>query len=156
MHLCLQSRPELGEPVLCYSAVCVCLSACSDRSCFAPTRLHSWDKQQKRSWHLFLSSLSLHLCQRSLFLSLIISALKTHVRDVKTQVIVGLSTHQVRSWANPSAGGTDGRHADRHTAERAWGQNTKCVRDKATGTYRLLSCFISYEVVSRACVVAQG
>lgn len=53
-------------------------------------------------------------------------------------------------------GGTDGRHADRHTAERAWGQNTKCVRDKATGTYRLLSCFISYEVVSRACVVAQG
>lgn len=53
-------------------------------------------------------------------------------------------------------GGTDGRHADRHAAERAWGQNTKCVRDKATGTYRLLSCFISYEVVSRACVVAQG
>lgn len=115
MHLCLQSRSELGEPVLCYSAVCVCrhvqTGAALLRLVYIP------ETNSRKGAGICFSRLFLLISASvlSLFLSLIISnkgrsaarrylALKTHVRDVKTQVIVGLSAHQVRSWANPSAG----------------------------------------------------
>lgn len=67
---------------------------------------------------MFLSSLSLNLCQRSRFLSLIISnerrsaarrysALKTHVRDVKSTGDCGLKHTSGEELGEPLRGGID-------------------------------------------------
>jgi len=52
-------RTHLSSVSLCcVIKLFVCVAACSDRSSPAPTRLHSWNKQQRSSWHLFLVSFS--------------------------------------------------------------------------------------------------
>lgn len=151
----LLSISKLGEPVLCYKTVCVCVAACSDRSSFAPTRLHSRDKQQKSSRHLFLVSFpqttTASLCASStnnfsqtpfirhkhaVFDSYSIARVTTEKR-MWSRSNTHLQTHRwSRCGQTVSRGrgeshqlGTKGHRQTHRHKQRDRGQNTRCVSE---------------------------